>query len=121
MWIFFYFVNLAAASPWLRRSWSPNYSVLVLEVFAQARFSLIIINVSHCQQFPDRAHVHRARMCDLHRMEWKMEEEEGEKENGAKSNDSKDGMVVELNPMQIRTFALSVERRWKLDSTWISK
>jgi hypothetical protein len=28
MWIFF-FVNLAAASPWLRRSWSPNYSVLV--------------------------------------------------------------------------------------------
>jgi hypothetical protein len=29
MWIFFYFVNLAAASPWLRRSWSPNYSVLV--------------------------------------------------------------------------------------------
>jgi nicotinamidase-related amidase len=29
MWIFCYFVNLAAASPWLRRSWSPNYSVLV--------------------------------------------------------------------------------------------
>jgi hypothetical protein len=29
MWIFF-FVNLAAASPWLRRSWSPKYSVLVL-------------------------------------------------------------------------------------------
>jgi hypothetical protein len=29
MWIFFYFVNLAAASPWLRHSWSPNYSVLV--------------------------------------------------------------------------------------------
>jgi hypothetical protein len=27
---FFYFVNLADASPWLRRSWSPNYSVLVL-------------------------------------------------------------------------------------------
>jgi hypothetical protein len=27
--LFFYFVNLAAASPWLRRSWSPNYSVLV--------------------------------------------------------------------------------------------
>jgi hypothetical protein len=26
---FFFFVNLAAASPWLRRSWSPNYSVLV--------------------------------------------------------------------------------------------
>jgi hypothetical protein len=25
----FFFVNLAAASPWLRRSWSPNYSVLV--------------------------------------------------------------------------------------------
>jgi hypothetical protein len=24
-----YFVNLADASPWLRRSWSPNYSVLV--------------------------------------------------------------------------------------------
>jgi hypothetical protein len=31
MWIFFDFLaNLAAASPWLRRSWSPNYSVLVL-------------------------------------------------------------------------------------------
>jgi hypothetical protein len=29
MWIFCYFVNLAAASRWLRRSWSPNYSVLV--------------------------------------------------------------------------------------------
>jgi hypothetical protein len=27
---FIYFVNLAAASPWLRRSWSPNYSVLVI-------------------------------------------------------------------------------------------
>jgi hypothetical protein len=26
---FIFFVNLAAASPWLRRSWSPNYSVLV--------------------------------------------------------------------------------------------
>jgi hypothetical protein len=24
-----FFVNLAPASPWLRRSWSPNYSVLV--------------------------------------------------------------------------------------------
>jgi hypothetical protein len=30
--LFFYFVNLAAASPWLRRSWSPNYSVLVITV-----------------------------------------------------------------------------------------
>jgi hypothetical protein len=29
MLISFYFVNLAAASSWLRRSWSPNYSVLV--------------------------------------------------------------------------------------------
>jgi hypothetical protein len=28
----FYFVNLAAASPWFRRSWSPNYSVLVYKV-----------------------------------------------------------------------------------------
>jgi hypothetical protein len=27
--LFFYLVILAAASPWLRRSWSPNYSVLV--------------------------------------------------------------------------------------------
>jgi hypothetical protein len=31
MWIFFNFVNLAAASPWLRRSWSPNYLVPVLQ------------------------------------------------------------------------------------------
>jgi hypothetical protein len=31
MWIFIFFVNLAAASPWLRRSWSPNYSVLVIQ------------------------------------------------------------------------------------------
>jgi hypothetical protein len=29
--LFFNFVNLAAASPWLRRSWSPNYSVLVIK------------------------------------------------------------------------------------------
>jgi hypothetical protein len=35
MCIFFYFVNLAAASPWLRRSWSPNYSVLVLILLAR--------------------------------------------------------------------------------------
>jgi hypothetical protein len=26
-------VNHAAASPWLRRSWSPNYSVLVPLIF----------------------------------------------------------------------------------------
>jgi hypothetical protein len=29
---FIYFVNVAAASPWLRRSWSRNYSVLVVNV-----------------------------------------------------------------------------------------
>jgi hypothetical protein len=46
MWIFFYFVNLAAASPWLRRSWSPNYSVLVpiLILLRTIHFVLAFIN-----------------------------------------------------------------------------
>jgi hypothetical protein len=40
--LFFYFVNLAAASPWLRRSWSPNYSVLVLKGFGATE--LLVVN-----------------------------------------------------------------------------
>jgi hypothetical protein len=38
----FFFVNLAAASPWLRRSWSPNYSVLVHFVVLKMSFSLLV-------------------------------------------------------------------------------
>jgi hypothetical protein len=42
----FYFVNLADASPWLRRSWSPIYSVLVLVLLLLLLIILILRTIN---------------------------------------------------------------------------